>query len=262
MNCVLTIFAILCGVSGNGVGTGLHEGQPARTVLTRALACLLPWRTPSATEFLSTPPAPKVQGSESPETEGIPKLPHISRRLNALLIAVVFAIAGIALLLYIGELVILGWVVDVLGKIEDFLSEIGMPKIQARPDPLDYEQVGEIIVVTLRKNIATIGQCQSVQKQLKSLIDEHHCDFVLDFYYADRISKAFRGVMVHLMKAARREAARLGKPYRPVAAARGKVFRVFVDRQHAVEEMSKHDGHGWVVLCGVPVGVRAISDLN
>ena len=137
-----------------------------------------------------------------------------------------------------------------------------MPKSQARSVPLEHEQVGEIIVVKLRNNIATDRQCLSVQKQLKCLIDEHHCNFVLDFLYAEKTSKSFRGVMVHLMKAARREAGELGKPYRPVALPHGAVFRVFNDRERAVEEMSKHEGHGWVVLCSVPVGIRAVSDLT
>ena len=181
----------------------------------------------------------------------------VSKRfpLETLIIAGVCGICGLALVLYIGELVVLGWIVD-------FLSQIGMPKIQARPIPLEYEQVGEIIVVTLRDNIATLLQCQAVQKQLKGLIDEQHCDFVLDFLYTEKISKSFRGVMVQLMKAARREAENLGKPYRPVTLPHGPTFRVFDDRQRAVEEMSKHDGHGWVVLCCVPVGIRAVSDLT
>ena len=137
-----------------------------------------------------------------------------------------------------------------------------MPKIRATPIPLEYEQIGEIIVVTLRDNIITLGQCQTVQKQLGRLVDEHHCDFVLDFLYAEKISKSFRGVMVRFVKAARREAEKLGKPYRPVALPRGAVFKVFADRRRAIEEMSKHDGHGWVVLCCVPVGIRAVSDLG
>jgi hypothetical protein len=175
--------------------------------------------------------------------------------LETLIVVAVLAVCVIAIVLYIGELVIVCWVVD-------FLSEIGMPKIQARSVPLEYEQVGEIIVVKLRNNIASVRQCLSVQKQLKCLIDEHHCNFVLDFLYAEKISISFRGVMVHLMKAARREAGELGKPYRPVALPHGAVFRVFNDRERAVEEMSKHDGHGWVVLCSVPVGIRAVSDLT
>jgi hypothetical protein len=175
--------------------------------------------------------------------------------LETLIIAAVLTLAGIGVILYFWELVILGWVVD-------FLSEIGGPRIHARPVPLECEQVGEIIVVKLRDNIATVWQCQSVQKQLKRLIDEHHCDFVLDFFHSGNISTSFRAVMVHIMKAARREAERLGRPYRPVALPRGEVFRVFDDRQRAVKEMSKHDGHGWVVLCSVPAGIRAVSELT
>jgi hypothetical protein len=172
--------------------------------------------------------------------------------LETLIVAALIAIAAMGIVLYIGQLLILGWVTD-------FLSGIGMPKIRARPVPLEYEQLGEIIVVKLRDNIATAGQCQSVGKQLKHLIDEHHCDFVLDFLDAGNVSRSFRGVMVRCMKAARREAEKLGKPFRPVALPRGAVFRVFDDRQRAVEEMSRHEGHGWVVLCSVPVGIRAVS---
>jgi hypothetical protein len=181
----------------------------------------------------------------------------VSRRypVETLIIAAVCAVCGVAIVLYIGELVVVGWVVD-------FLSEIGVPKIQARPDPLEYEQIGEIIVVTLRDNIATLLQCQAVQKQLNRLIDEHHCNFVLDFSYPEKISKTFREVMVEFVKAARTEAEKLGKPYRPVTLPNGPVFRVFDDRERAVEEMSAYDGHGWVVLCSVPVGIRAVSDLT
>ena len=180
----------------------------------------------------------------------------VARRfpIQTLVLAIVFAISGISVFLYIGELVVIGWVVD-------FLSEIGMPAIQAKSVPLECEQVGEILVVMLPDNIATIHQCQSVEKQLNRLIDEHHCDFVLDFSQVRNISRRFRAVMVRLMKRARREAAKLGKPYRPVALSRGEVFRVFVDRQRAVEAMSQHDGHGWVVLCSVPVGIRAVSGI-
>jgi len=171
--------------------------------------------------------------------------------LETLIFATVIAIAVIGVVLYIWELAIIGWVVD-------FLSEIGLPKIQATSIPLEYEQVGEIIVVRLRDNIATARQCQSVQRELARLIDEHHCDFVLDFLYAGRISRHFRGVMVHLIKAARREARKLGKPDQPVALPHGELFTVFDDIERAVEEMSRHGGHGWVVLCSVPVGIRAV----
>jgi hypothetical protein len=175
--------------------------------------------------------------------------------LETLIIAAVLGLAGIGIILYFWELVILGWIVD-------FLSEIGGPRIYPRPAPLECEQVGEIIVVKLRDNIATVWQCQAVQKQLKRLVDEHHCDLVLDFFHAGNISTSFRGVMVHVMKAARREAGRLGLPYRPVPLPCGEVFRVFEDREGAVKEMSKHDGHGWVVLCCVPAGIRAVSDVT
>jgi hypothetical protein len=178
----------------------------------------------------------------------------VSRRFppNSLIVALVFAIATIAVLLYLGELFIIGWVVD-------FLSEIGVPKIQVRPVPLEYEQIGEIVVVKLHDNIATVAQCYSVQKQLKHLIDQQHCDFVLDFASAQRVSMRLRGVILHFNKAARKEAGKLGKPYRPLELPSGAVFKVFQDRRRAVEEMSKHEGHGWVVLCSVPVGIRAVS---
>ena len=175
--------------------------------------------------------------------------------LETLIGVTAVTVTAICIALYMGELVVLGWVVDLL-------SEIGMPKSRAKPIPLEYEQVGEIIVVTLRDNVVTLRQCQMVQKQLQRLIDDHHCDFVLDFFYAEKISISFRGVMVRLVKAARREAEKLGKPYRAVALPPGAVFKVFADRQSAVAEMFRHDGHGWVVLCRVPVGVRAVSDLG
>ena len=134
--------------------------------------------------------------------------------LETLIVAGLLALTGLSIVLYIGELVVLGWVVD-------FLSEIGMPKIQARLVPLECEQVGEIIVVNLRDNIASVLQCQSVQKQLKGLIDEQHCDFVLDFSRAGKISRSFRRAIVYAAKAARREAEKLGKPHRPVALTQG-----------------------------------------
>ncbi len=174
--------------------------------------------------------------------------------LESLILATVIAIAVAGVVLYIGELFLIGWVVD-------FLSQLGMPKFLARQIPLDYEQIGEIIVVNLRGNIGTTGQCQSVEKQLKRLIDEHHCEFILDFSTAGNISTSFRGVMLRIIKAARSEAEKLGNPHLPIALAPGELFRVFDDRQRAVEEMSKHGGHGWVVLCSVPVGVRAVSEL-
>jgi len=178
---------------------------------------------------------------------------EVSKRfpLQSLILAAVFAIAAIGVVLYIGELVVIGWIVD-------FLSAIGMPRFQPRAIPLEYESVGDIIIVTLRENIATAGQCQSVERDLKRLIHEHHCNIVLDFHYAGRISRSFRGVMICVRKAADREAKRLGKSARPLALPRGEEFSVFVDRQRAVEEMTRKGGHGWVVLCSVPVGIRAV----
>ena len=274
MKLVLVLCAMGLGVASH---QGMNGGQTVHADLLRVVSRLLPGAPPCTAGFAFARAAVEKPAGrtamaggyslsmlgdmDGAETEGIPRLPPISRRLNALLIMAVFVVAGIAFLLYIGELVILGWVMDLLSAIEDFLSQIGMPKIHAQPDPLEQELVGDIVVITLRRNVATLRQCQSVEKQLKLLIDEHHCDFVLDFLYADRISKAFRGVMVHFMKAARAEAGRLGKPRRPVALPRGKIFRVFDNRERAVEEMSRNDDHGWVVLCSVPVGVRAVSDL-
>ena len=124
---------------------------------------------------------------------------NVSKRfpLETLIFAAVIALAVIGVVLYIWGLVIIGWIVD-------FLSELGMPKFQARPVSVQWEQAGEIIVVKLRDNVATLRHCLSVERQLKHLIGEHHCDFVLDFSQAGNISKSFRGVMVHLMKAAQR----------------------------------------------------------
>ena len=70
----------------------------------------------------------------------------------------------------------------------------------------------------------------------------------------------FRPVMIQLLKAARREAGHLGKPHMPLLLPQGDVFKVFDDKQQAVEAMSRHGGHGWVVLCSVPVGIRAVSE--
>ncbi len=180
----------------------------------------------------------------------------VSRRfpLQALIMGTIIAIAVAGVFLYIGELYLIGWVVD-------FLADLGMPKFHAKAAPLDCELVGEIIVVTLRDNIATVAQCQAVAKQLKHLIDDHHCDFVLDFLYAGRISMGFREVMLNLMKAVRKEAEKLGRSSQSYALPPGNALRVFDDRQSALEEMSGSGGHGWVVLCSVPVGVRAVSEL-
>jgi hypothetical protein len=173
--------------------------------------------------------------------------------LETLIVMAIIAFALVGVVLYIGELAIIGWIMDLLL----WISMLGM---HAKEAPLDYEQVGEVILVKLSDNIVSVRQCRSVQKQLKRLIDERHCDFILDFSGIGKISSRFRGVMVRLSRAARRQAGRLGKPYRPLALPRGDAFRVFDDSPIAVEEMGRHEGHGWVVLCGVPAGLRAVSE--
>ena len=95
----------------------------------------------------------------------------VSRRfpIESRIFGTVFAIAVAGIILYIGELYLIGWVVD-------FFAGISRPKVQAKPIPLDFEVVGEIVVVTLRDNIATTDHCQEIRKQLKHLVHEHHCD--------------------------------------------------------------------------------------
>ena len=76
------------------------------------------------------------------------------------IIVVLCGMSVVGLILYIWELTLIGWVVD-------FLDSIGMPK--PKDLPLEYEQMGEMVVVILRDNVGTALQCQSVQKQLKLL---------------------------------------------------------------------------------------------
>jgi hypothetical protein len=186
-----------------------------------------------------------------------PTLLSVVRRypLNSLIVVGILVGSGIACVLYMGELAVLGWIVD-------FLDSIGMPKPKAGAVPLEYEEIGDMVVVTLRDNVGTVFQCQAVQKKVKDLLDERHCDFVFDFRYAGRVSHSFRKVLFFVAKAARLKAVPLGRPYHLVALPHGAVFRVFDDRERAVEEMSNYDGHGWVVLCSVPVGIRAVSELT
>ena len=173
--------------------------------------------------------------------------------LETLIVMAIVAFALLGVVLFVGELVIIGWIMDLL-------LWISMLGLHAKEAPLDYEQVGEMIVVKLSDNIVSVRQCRSVQKQLERLIDERHCDLILDFSGIGKISSRFRGVMIRLSRAARRQAGRLGKPYRPLALPRGDAFRVFDDSPSAVEEMGRHEGHGWVVLCCVPAGLRAVSE--
>jgi hypothetical protein len=175
--------------------------------------------------------------------------------LQTLILVSILAMSAIFIALYVAELVLLHWMVDLF----DWIT---LPRRHAKNDPLEYDQVGEIIIVKLGSHIVTLKQCHAVQKQLKHLIDEHHCDFILDFSGIARLSRSFRGVMVRLRTAARREAERLGKSYQPILSPPGELFCVFDDRESAVEEMESRDGHGWVVLCGVPPGIRAVSDVT
>jgi hypothetical protein len=172
---------------------------------------------------------------------------------ETLLVAGVLALAASGIMLYVGQLFVLGWVVD-------FLDSLGQPKSKLLTVPLECEQVGEAIVVRLRENIANAAECKAVERQLKRVIEEHFCDFVLDFSAAGRISRHFRGVMIYLLKAARREAESLGKPYYPLGLPPGELFPIFDDNKEAIKEMARHGGHGWVALCGVPVGVRAVPE--
>lgn len=173
--------------------------------------------------------------------------------LEALILSAIVVVSATCVVLYIGELVVVGWIVD-------FLSWVTAPIRHVKQSPLAYEQFGAITVVKLSDNIVTAVQCHTVDKQLKRLLDKHQCDFILDFSSVGKVSVHFREVMIRLTKAARREAEKLGKAYRPFALPPGDIFRVFADRATALEEMGNHDGHGWVVLCSVPVGVRAVPE--
>jgi hypothetical protein len=172
---------------------------------------------------------------------------------DTLISVAIVAGSAMCVVVYIGQLVVIGWVMDLVGWIV-------MPKTRAKQPPLEYEQVGEIIVVKLTDNVVTLGQCQAVLGQLRRLIDQQNSDFILDFSGAGKVSIGFRGVMIRAARAASRKARALGRPYRPMALPRGDVFRVFADRQGAIEEMDAHGGHGWVVLCCVPAGMRSVPE--
>jgi hypothetical protein len=64
--------------------------------------------------------------------------------------------------------------------------------------------------------------------------------------------------LIFLAKAVARKVTNSGKP---LSSGKATTFRAFDDRQHAMEEMSQHDDNGWVVLCSVPVGIRAVAGL-
>ena len=82
--------------------------------------------------------------------------------LESLIFSTIGVLAVVGVVLYVGELVVLGWIID-------FLDWIAMPRMHVKPSPLEYEPCGEMIVVRLRDNVGTVLQCQSVQKQLKAL---------------------------------------------------------------------------------------------
>ncbi len=185
--------------------------------------------------------------------------------IESLICAAVIAFAVAGVLLYMWNLAIMAWLVE-------FVSQLGVPKLREISAELEYEKVGEIIVVRLADNIATGRDGQAVEKRLKELIYQQHCcNLVLDFLNAGRISVRFRDVIISLTKATNREALKSGKPSaraggihlmslpRPPKLERhGEEFRVFDDRQAAIEEISRLGGQGWVALCCVPVGTRAV----
>ena len=123
---------------------------------------------------------------------------------------------------------------------------------------LNAEQVGEIIVVKLPNEILTAEQRHSVQEQFQRLIDDHRCDFILDFANVSRISAWFIGAIIGLEKQAHAEAKSLGKYCCPFVRPIGEGFNVFDDRDTALKEMARHDEHGWVVLCSVPPHIREL----
>jgi hypothetical protein len=240
------------------------DGAPLTMSRSRVTMSLWPFKLQNRLETIPVKHSgyrrsiwPAVFGSLAMSLCGLAIYPALRRVFSAfpletLIVVAVVVLTVMAIVLYIGQLFVLGWVVD-------FLDALGRPKPKLLSVPLDCEQVGEVIVVRLRDNIASAEECRAVERQLKRVIDEHYCDFVLDFSAAARISKHFRGVLAFLKKAARREAEKLGKPHHSVALPRGEMFPVFDDSHHALEEMSRQGSHGWVVLCGVPVGVRAVS---
>ena len=173
--------------------------------------------------------------------------------MQTLIVVGIVAGAVLAIGLYVGELVVIGWIMD----FPAWLAERALPAAHV---PLQYEHLGEITVVNLGDNIASTRECRSVQQQLDRLIAEQHYNLVLDFSSIKKLASGFREVLLHVTRTARTEAEKQGKPYRPLELPPGEMFAIFVDRDQALAAMSKHAGHGWVVLCAVPVGIRAVSD--
>jgi hypothetical protein len=172
--------------------------------------------------------------------------------LETLIVLGIVAGCVLAVALYVGELVVIGWIVD----IPMWLAERAMPPAHV---PLEYEHVGDITIVKLSDNIASARECRSVRQQLDRLIAEHHCDLIIDFSSIKKLSSGFREVLHNIARAARTEAEKQGRPYRAIELPPGEIFRIIDNRNQAVAEMAQYHGHGWVVLCAVPVGIRAVS---
>ena len=91
------------------------------------------------------------------------------------------------------------------------LDWIVSSRVRARYAPLEFDQVGEVLIVKLSDHIVSDAHCQAVQRQLDRFVDEHYCDFILDFSAVGRLSRSFRGVMTHLAGAARRRGGAAGQ---------------------------------------------------
>ncbi len=175
--------------------------------------------------------------------------------LETFIVLGIVAGAALAVAMYVGELVVIGWIVD----FPAWLAERALPPAHV---PLEYEQVGEITIVKLSDNIASARECRSVQQQLDRLIAEHRCDFIIDFSSIKKLNSGFRDVLVYVTRAAREEAEKQRRPFYAPEVPSGEIFRTFDNRDQAVAEMAQHRGHGWVVLCAVPTGIRAVSDME
>jgi hypothetical protein len=175
--------------------------------------------------------------------------------LETFIVLGIVAGAALAVAMYVGELVVIGWIVD----FPAWLAERAMPPAHV---PLEFEHVGEITIVKLSDNIASARECWSVQQQIDRMIAEHNCDFVIDFSSIKKLNSGFREVLLHVIRAAREEAEKQGRHYYAPEVPPGEVFRTFADRDAAIAEMARHGGHGWVVLCAVPTGIRAVSDVG
>jgi hypothetical protein len=172
--------------------------------------------------------------------------------LETLIVLGIIAGAALAVAMYVGELVVIGWIMD----FPAWLAERALPTAHV---PLEFEHFGEITIVTLSDNIASARECRSVREQLVRLIAEHRCDFIIDFSSIKKLNSGFRDVLLHVIRAARAEAEKQGRASRDLELSPGETFRTFADRNAALAEMSTGAEHGWVVLCAVPAGIRAVS---